>query len=231
METSKEILTELQEIAPELVRGGKSRLPFGVPNGYFSDFSDILMLRIRFEAEGFSEDSYKEISASAEIAGLSPLLAGIQKAGTYQVPGGFFENLKAVIPDSEKVSNKLVAIPPVTSQNSRAISMPVRFIRYAAAACIVGLIGIVTFNMAGRQTITDPIKGLTTVSDQDMANYLDADDVHWVPGLGQSAEVPATQTASAEFSLSDIRDLMSSVPDDELEQYSSSLPEEKRNVN
>ncbi len=231
METSKEILTELKEIAPGLIREGISRAPFGVPAGYFSDFSDILMLRIRFESVGFSEESDKEISSAGEIASLSPLLAGLQKTSTYQVPRGFFENMKTEIPGPEKVSSKLVAVPPSKSQNIRNVSMPVRLIRYAAAACIVGLIGIVTFNMAGRQTITDPIKGLTSVSDQDMANYLDADDVHWVPGLGQSADLPATQTASTEFSLSDIRDLMSSVPDDELEQYSSSLPEEKRNVN
>jgi hypothetical protein len=109
--------------------------------------------------------------------------------------------------------------------------MPVRWIRYVAAACVVGLIGIVTFNMANRQAITDPIRGLASVSDQDMANYLDADDVHWTPGLSQTIEPPSTQTASAEFNQNDIRDLMSSVPDDELEQYSSSLPEQKRNVN
>ena len=55
--------------------------------------------------------------------------------------------------------------------------------------------------------------GLTTVSDQDMANYLDADDIHWTPGIR------FLETASVEFTDNDIHELFSNVPDEELEQY------------
>ena len=75
-------------------------------------------------------------------------------------------------------------------------------------------------------SVTDPINGLTTVSDQDMANYLDADDIHWTPGISSSSE-----TASVEFSDNDIHELFSNVSDDELEQYVPSLPLNKGTEN
>jgi hypothetical protein len=100
-----------------------------------------------------------------------------------------------------------------------------RIVRYAAAACIVGMIGITTFNWTHHQ-ILDPINGLTTVSDQDMANFLDKDDVHWTPDNPSDL-----QTATVDLSDNDIHDLLSSVPDVELEQYSLLLPEQKPSVN
>jgi hypothetical protein len=106
------------------------------------------------------------------------------------------------------------------------ISLPVRMIRYAAAACIAGLIGITVFNLVNHPPVTDPITSLNSVSDQDMANYLDADDIHWTPGIASS-----TKTASVEFNDNDIHELLSSVPDDELEQYFPELPGQKRTIN
>ncbi len=98
-----------------------------------------------------------------------------------------------------------------------------KFVKYAVAACIVALLGIALFNLTYHKN-TDPIKDLATVSDQDMANYLDSDDIHWTPGI-------STSSASVDFNENDVHDLLSTVTDDELEQYSAALPEEKRNVN
>jgi hypothetical protein len=216
METREQILTELQEIAPFLGRGDVFRIPYTIPAGYFTDFADMLMNRIHLEAVGFSE------SAGKEIHELSPLLAGLQHKNTYQLPEGFFESLQIKIPITERTPSKMVSIP-----GKQIISMPMRMVRYAAAACIVGLIGIVTFNISNHRNITDPILGLTTVSAQDMANYLDADDIHWTPGVSSSA----AETASVGFSDDDIHDLLKGVPDVELEQYSPTLPEQKGTVN
>jgi hypothetical protein len=76
-----------------------------------------------------------------------------------------------------------------------------------------------------QRPVGDPINALTAISDQDMANYLNDDDIHWTPGVSSS-----TETASADFSDIEIHELLSSVPDNELQQYSS-LPEQKRSVN
>ena len=100
-----------------------------------------------------------------------------------------------------------------------------RILKYSVAACLIGLLGLTLFNM-NHKRITDPVNGLTTVSDQDMANYLDNHDIHWTPGITSSSE-----TASVDFSDNDIHELFSNVSDDELEQYIPSLPLNKGSVN
>jgi hypothetical protein len=224
METRNQILTELQEIAPQLGQQGLSRIPYGVPSGYFADFPDLLMIRIHLESTGYTENAGREISE------ISPLLSGLRNKVTYQAPEGFFKSLHTKIP---AVDNTTPVVPFFNSlsgtkslRGKKVIPLPMRIIRYAAAACIVGLIGIATFNVTHHRNITDPIMGLTTVSDQEMANYLDADDIHWTPGVTSPAE-----TASVEFSDEDIHDLFKGVPDVELEQYILALPEQKGTVN
>jgi hypothetical protein len=227
METSKEILKELQETAPFLGKEGLSRVPYTLPAGYFEGFTEILMKRIQTGHAGFSEPE-----SGRELAEISPLLVGLQKKNTYQVPEGFFESWKAKIPAVETNPSKGISMPSMADHTNsrpspiRRISIPMRMVRYAAAACIIALLGTTVFNLIYHRNITDPITSLNSVSDQDMANYMDADDIHWTPGLTSSAE-----TASVEFSDNDIHELLGSVPDDELEQYFPALPEQKRTVN
>ena len=66
MESTNEILTEVLEIAPFLGKAGVLKDPYVIPAGYFEDFADILMYRIRFEADGFGE--INSITAPDEIA-------------------------------------------------------------------------------------------------------------------------------------------------------------------
>ena len=221
MERSSEILTELLEIAPFLGRAGVFSTPYAIPVGYFQDFADILMYRIRFEAEGFGE--INSVSAPEEIVEISPLLAGLKNKNPYQVPDGYFEVLNTKFPIKENVPPKLTALP--RTNKTKRISIPMRIVRYAAAACIVGMLGIFTFKITHNQNM-DPINGLTTISDQDMANYLDSDDIHWTPD-----NTTNLQTSTVDLSDNDIHDLLSSVPDVELEQYSLLLPEQKPSVN
>jgi hypothetical protein len=221
MERQNEILTELLEIAPFLCRTGALQTPYVIPKGYFEDFADLLMSRIRFEKDSFAE--INDTSATVEIAELSPLLAGLKNKNTYEVPSGYFENLNTKIRGSEILSPKFTIVPQ--TNKSKKISIPMRIVRYAAAACIVGMIGITTFNLTHHQ-ILDPIKGLTTVSDQDMANYLDVHDVHWAPD--NSSDL---QNSTVNLNDNDIHDLLGSVPDVELEQYSLLLPDQKPSVN
>jgi hypothetical protein len=219
METSKEILTELQEIAPNLGKVVISRIPYAVPNGYFEGFAESLMNRIRMEETGLSESDAghrnAEVSPLLEISEISPLLAGLKKKNTYQVPVGYFESLNLGTSISEK--------KPSEKKTKQAPVISLKFVKYAVAACIVALLGTAVFNLTYHK-ISDPIKDLSTVSDQDMANYLDSDDIHWTPGISLSS-------VSIDFNESDVHDLLSTVPDDELEQYSATLPEDKRNIN
>jgi hypothetical protein len=219
METSKEILTELQEIAPNLGITGISRAPYAAPVGFFEEFPENLMNRIRMEAALYLEfnagQQNAEVSSLLEIEEISPLLAGLKNKNTYQVPAGYFESLKTKIPALES--------KPFLPKKKQAPVFTLKFIKYTVAACLVALLGTAVFNLTYHKT-TDPIKDLATVSDQDMANYLDSDDIHWTPGITASS-------ASIDISDNDVHDLLSTVSDDELEQYSASLSEEKRNVN
>jgi hypothetical protein len=218
METSKEILTELQGIAPNLGITVISRTPYAVPGGFFEGFPEMLMQRIHEEAANSELDAGQqnaEASPLLEIEEISPLLAGLKNKNTYQVPAGYFEHLKAKIPVLESI--------PYSTKTKQVPVFTLKFVKYAVAACLVALLGTAVFNLTYHRT-TDPIKDLATVSDQDMANYLDSDDIHWTPGI-------AASSASIDFNDNDVHDLLSTVSDDELEQYSASLSEEKRNVN
>ncbi|HEY8733241.1 MAG TPA: hypothetical protein VIL90_01665 [Puia sp.] len=232
MTVHDEILTELLGICPFLGKNHIARIPYTVPPGYFSDFPDILMSRIHLEAAKSgrvtgADRKTSETSWQEEISEISPLLAGLKNKNTYRAPEGYFDRLKAKIPES--VPTKVIEISSPFSSKAvekeiRQFSIPARIVRYAAAACIVGLIGIGIYNIMQRP-VGDPINALTAISDQDMANYLNDDDIHWTPGVSSS-----TETASADFSDIEIHELLSSVPDNELQQYSS-LPEQKRSVN
>jgi hypothetical protein len=232
VETSKDILTELLDVAPFLGKAGMSRVPYAVPKGYFADFTDILLRRIRIEMEVISEPQ-----AGQEIADLSPLLAGLQKNNPYKLPEGYFESRQINIPSSgknpavpifERGQAKEVPIISIESQPRRVFNFS-RVLKYAVAACLVAMLGTTLFNIS-THIESDPILGLAVVSDQDMANYLDSDDIHWTPGLSSATE-STTDIASVDLNDNDIRDLLSNVPDDELEQYSALLPEEKGTVN
>jgi hypothetical protein len=231
MEISQEILTELEEIAPGIKKIGRLGTPYAIPGGFFEDFAKILMYRINFE-----ESPYIEPDPLMETAGISSLLAGLQKINPYQIPEGYFENTITKIPSFENSGPKLVKMDtnapasdflPVQEDIRRIktgrISALSRISKYAVAASLVALLGIAIYNVTNRN-LPDPLHGLTTVSDQDMANYLDADDIHWTPG-------PAPETASVEYSDNDIHTLFSNISDVELEQYHPELPFEKGKAN
>jgi hypothetical protein len=217
MEISNEILSELREISPFWDKGARHDAPYALPGGYFEEFPAVLLNRIRFETAGVSDPD-----SALETAGISPLLASLQKRNPYQVPAGYFEDLKASLPSAEPATPLRHIVPAYTAPQKKRNPFILRTVKYAVAACLVGLLGITIYNVNSHQ-IADPIHGLTKVSDQDIANYLDADDIHWTPGV-------APETASVEFTDNDIHALFSNVSDAELEQYHP-LPLKKGNVN
>jgi len=245
MDRSIEILTEIQEIAPFLGKSGPLGNPYSLDAGFFENFPEILMHRIRLQSidAGESVKKITESSPAEEIIEISPLLAGLKHKPTYQVPEGFFESLTTMISDSGILYENAPSNPEFTpvvqissgritnrsheseSSHKTKIFNFSTVLKYSVAACLIALLGLTLFNMNQKST-TDPINGLTTVSEQDMANYLDAGDFHWTPGVLSSSE-----TASVEFSDNDIHELFSNVSDDELEQYVPSLPVDKGTLN
>ena len=105
MEILQEILTELGEIAPGMMKIGRLGTPYAVPKGFFEDFAKILMNRINFE-----ESPLAEPDAIIETAEISPLLAGLQKINPYRVPEGYFANTITKIPPFENSIPNLAQI-------------------------------------------------------------------------------------------------------------------------
>jgi hypothetical protein len=221
MERLREIEAELSGIAPFLGRNGITAQPYRVPPGYFEHFAENLLLKIRNEEE----------SPEAELLAISPLLASLDRRTPYRVPDHYFSEFRAGM-EGQEAGNTA----PVEEVNSGSIpeipvlkTIPLRsfnpFLRYAAAALITGAIATGAF-FALHKSSPDPLIALTSVSDQEMANYLENHDVHWVPGTS-----PGTPTASVDFDDVEISELLSNVSDAELEQYVPDLPIQKGTIN
>jgi hypothetical protein len=101
--------------------------PFHVPVGYFNELDERIIEVIRRHPD------YQ--TSEEELESVSPLLSSISKRPVYSVPIGYFENFKPGV--EEKKETKVVSI---TGR---------KWLRYAAAAIIVGVIlmaGFIAFN-------------------------------------------------------------------------------------
>src|SRR6185312_5903631 len=242
MERLKEIEAELSGIAPILGKSGITGQPYQVPAGYFEHFAENLLQKIRNSAE----------NPGTELEAISPLLAELSRKMPYQVPEGYFNEfrahrgqpeaghispIEAINSDAQTGKPEAGHIAPIGVINNdrrkvipAARTTPLRSIRpllrYAAAAVIAAVIAGAAFLSLHHKPGTDPLSGLTKVSDQEMANYLENQDIHWVPGTSAS-----TPTAAVEFDDTEISELLSNVSDAELEQYLPDLQDQKRKIN
>ena len=156
MKHSPEILAELAALSPVVAQLPKGNI-FRVPENYFLNFSESLLLKIAETGslpakeiitqkvpDGYFENladtilnKIKEIpaeTAKEEMYILSPVIAGIGNKNVFKVPEGYFENL---------ISQKQITKEPakVVTVNFRK-----RILQYAAAAVVIFLLGIALFN-------------------------------------------------------------------------------------
>jgi len=138
---------------------------FSVPDGYFDGLANSILAKIKGEMA---------VSASEEIAGLSPLLAGISRKIPYSIPDNYFslntDGLQAFTSENEEslvlsfidkempyeVPTGYFANVPeqvlqkISNQGTKVVAIRKRnWMRLAAAAVITGILaisGIVYFN-------------------------------------------------------------------------------------
>ena len=124
---------ELSYLSPMLSNISK-QMPYTVPSGYFEGLGDTLIQLVLQNNNYLQKESFGQ-TAHEELASLSPLLSGLKKEMPYSVPQGYFEHLTSAI------SSKEEKIEPtkVVSLSSRT------WIRYAAAAVVVGIITMTGF--------------------------------------------------------------------------------------
>jgi hypothetical protein len=202
MNRRKEISDELTHAAPTLA-GIDNQHPYRVPAGYFETLPQIILLRIKSE---------NTASPAEELQAISPLLSSIGKKMPYNTPDGYFESL---IPGIEVAR-------PVTKEPARVVRMfqPKRTFRMAAAAAMVGVIGIAAwFFMKDPSTsyaVTSDIevqKELKTkvgeLSENELANFVEGNNI--LSGLYSNT----VQDMNEE----DVKLMLADIPDQELEKY------------
>ncbi|HEY4285478.1 MAG TPA: hypothetical protein VGN00_00145 [Puia sp.] len=211
---------ELAQLSPFL-SGISRKLPYHAPEGYFEELSPIM----------------------------APL-AEVREKPLYAVPEGYFEGLAGEI--LSKLSAQKVKEPvrivsegpgspaPVISMNRKSpMSLGQRSLwKYSAAAVVAGL--IFTIGWLRMHTpanpphhpvqVADVTSNLVKISDQDLQNFLDDQDVQ-VIGDGNSADDntaddnsrtaagPMNSTATLDITDSDVKSLLGDVPDGELKSY------------
>jgi hypothetical protein len=223
------IQEELKELNIELPFESGLKI-YTVPEGYFEGFAASVLQRIK-AGQG---------SASEEISSLSPLLASLSKAmpfsvpegyfsknteelsglmneeilpeilqglkeTPYGVPAGYFENLPALI--LKKVNPKQAKV--ISMSSSR------KWMGYAAAAVMAGVIAISSFLYFGNNQTVDPssqphewvAKKLKNVPDKELDEFI------------STASVGTTSIAKTDGADNTVRKLLKDVPDSELDKF------------
>jgi len=186
----------IQNELNELNSGLDSRLntnPNAVPEGYFEGLANSILLKIKEETS---------ISASEEIAQLSPLLAGISKKPPYSIPDHYFtlniEGLEAFTSENEEslvlsfidkempyevplgyfASVPEQVIEKVKSHQATVVPfMKRKWMRLAVAAVITGIVaisGILYFNdrPGGNGTSNDPVMAVKKASTKELNDFI-----------------------------------------------------------
>ncbi len=192
---------ELEILSP-LLSGMNRKAPFAIPAGYFSELPDNLVSGM--QAVEFVKEELEE---------LSPMLAGLRHINSFALPQGYFDGLATSVLDRVKVKRPVAKVVSFGRAKS--------WLKYAAAAAVVGLVatlGLRQFNHA-HASVVDPIASLVKVSDQEMANYLEYQDIPLPKSLDSTSAGQAL--VMSDINDNDIQDLMGYVSDNELQQYAT----------
>jgi hypothetical protein len=196
-----EVAEELAQLSPLLSRIDR-KTPYLAPEGYFSE--------------------------------LVPILAGLQDKPLYEVPQGYFDGLAGEIaaklkqPASTTVERSISAMerssPAVIERPAPAkvITMGRNrgWWKYSAAAVVAALVLTIGWlrlqvpRHTGNGGTVDIANSLIKVSDQDIQNYPDSDNIN-----APLAETVTNSTATLDMDDSDVKSLLGDVPDGELKQY------------
>ena len=208
------ILTLVKEDEePSLLQGLATKNPMQAPEGYFDNLAGSILDKIKAK---------QNVTVDDELRDLSPMLYTMDKANVYEVPTGYFETLSNEL--LNKVSPKEEAkIISFTQRKS------ITWMRYAAAAVVIGLVGMIALFIFRNGTITsiDSVVKLDSVvkkgvdlanqnkfdeelnktSDDAIANYLDktadeADAIQMVASVDQN-QLPSEEELMSNEKLMD----------------------------
>lgn len=229
MQNREEIITELTSIANGAITWPVA-VPYRIPVGYFDGLSELIMERVLVDLPGKSQvytvphhyfnrlpnnilRAIRHAEVSDELREVAPFLQTLSKKDPYHTPAMPEVNIRAIIEvKKESESGKVIAMPT----KRKAL-----WIRYAAAAVMVGVLVTASFIYNSNQTLTsfDPVtyaqidvsNEISKLSEDELTNYL------------SSAENLMVTTADKESllidELPDVNDHLDYMSDDELNQY------------
>ncbi|HEY0433731.1 MAG TPA: hypothetical protein VGC95_07660 [Chitinophagaceae bacterium] len=173
--------------------------PYQVPVGYFDDLAERIMAHIR------QHPDYQK--CQEELAALSPMLSNLQKRPVYTVPEGYFENL-TVAGAPAKGAAKVISL------SSR------KWIRYAAAAVVTGLIAVVGLLVYNNNSHSDPAGKTLARFEKEVKKIDDPKKTDSLiemidPGLNQQS----LATNKGSLKTEDVQQLLQDVSTDELKDF------------
>ena len=212
--------------------------PYSVPDGYFEGLAGTILAKIKGEPA---------ISASEEIAQLSPLLAGISRKMPFSVPDDYFQKTLELLPiltyESEESivlsfidktmpydvpANYFENLPEkilsrVVKPKAKIVPMMARkWMRMAVAAVVAGIMAVSGFYYFGgkKNTVTTDssvASSLKNVSDKALNDFINIA----APSVSDS-----TQTASNNLTASgkDAKKLLQDVSDKDLSSFLAQVP-------
>jgi hypothetical protein len=183
--------SEIRNISP-LLGSISKQSPFSTPENYFSELSENVVAG----AQAIE-------LVNVELKGHGSLPEALKHLPTYTVPEGYFEGFAGRVVD--------VARAKKPAKVFRLVSP--RVMRFAVAAVTAGIIlvaGLVYFNTNNNPVEEiNPVVQIETVSEQEMLSFLESNDYLQSGPLLSSAIDDETV----------IREMLSDIPDDVLQQY------------
>ncbi len=200
-EEAKSVAEELQSLSPFLSKLNK-KTPFSLPDNYFKELADNAMAGAK--AVEFVND---------ELENLSPLLSGLKNKNVYETPAEYFENFSTLVLDKIK-----------TQQPAKVISIgkKTNWLKYAAAAVVIGLIATSTVFIFKGKNAT-PNFSYAKIDDKQLNDSLQNTNDDDISSYMQSHSISMSDVNNSVASLdandNDDDDMLADVSDNELQQY------------
>lgn len=148
-------------IATSLIGDSTIQNPYTTPEGYFENLSSVITTRVRIEST--KEEVFNEME------NLFPLLNTLTKQPVFSIPKNYFTTLEPVKP------LKIVEKTKVTY-----FELPRKFMSYAAAAVVTGVLAVGIFFFIGKTdrnaetelTNSGSLYTIKTLSEQEIINFL-----------------------------------------------------------
>lgn len=245
MNNRNTIKDELNELNSGL-RPDADNTPYSVPEGYFEGLAASVLAKIKGE---------QPVSASEEIAQLSPLLAGISKKLPFSIPDDYFrsniEGLKAFTESEESSVLSFVdkrmpyevptgyfanipeqVLEKISDRTKVVPLMKRKWMRLAVAAVVTGVItisGINYFNKGGNGSAGEG-SSVPVAVELKKASTEELDEFLNTTAVGVTDENKVQMTAQNNPSKKEVTRLFDEVSDKELEAFLNQVPTEDEEI-